>query len=154
MVEGELGYLRGSSAPGQRVELKREDFTDPKLAARFVKETGVDSLAIAIGNIHGISVKGQNPPLDLERLRTIQKSTDAYLVLHGGSGIPEQDVKKAVKLGIVKVNVNTELRLAYTNSLKQSLADNPGETTPYKIMPPVVEAVKEVVKSKIKLFSS
>jgi len=76
------------------------------------------------------------------------------LVLHGGSGTPEEDIKKAVKLGITKINVNTELRLAYTQSLKKYLEENPNETTPYKIMPLVVETVQKVVEEKIRLFNS
>lgn len=155
-VEGELGYLRGQSAMQEVVEIKEEDLTDPKQALEFVEKTGIDSLAVAIGNIHGIFKSGQNPHLFLDRLREINGviGDKAGLVLHGGSGTPEQDIKKAIELGIVKVNVNTELRIAYTEALKKSLQDNPNQTTPYKIMPSVVEAVQKVVEKKIKLFGS
>jgi len=76
------------------------------------------------------------------------------LVLHGGSGTPEEDIKKAVKLGITKINVNTELRIAYIQALKKSLEENPKQTTPYKIMPSVIKAVQKVVEGKIKLFNN
>lgn len=153
-VEGELGYLRGKSQPGQKIEIKKEDLTKSEEARRFVEETGIDSLAVAIGNIHGIEAEGINPALDLQRLEEIRKKTNVFLVLHGGSGTPEEDVKKAIQIGIVKININTELRVAYTETLRKSLGANPGETTPYKLMLPVIEAVEEVVKRKIELFGS
>ena len=154
MVEGELGYLRGASAPGQKVIIKKEDLTDPVMAVKFIQETRVDSLAVAIGNIHGIAQGGQDPHLDLARLSEIQRavSDSAFLVLHGGSGIPDEDVKQAIKSGIVKINVNTELRVAYANTLRNFLLDNSQETTPYKIMESVVTAVKQVVTNKLKIF--
>jgi len=155
MVEGELGYLRGASAPGQKVIIKKKDLTNPAMANKFIQETGIDSLAVAIGNIHGIAQGGQDPHLDLARLSEIQQvvANSAFLVLHGGSGIPDKDVKQAIKSGIVKINVNTELRVAYVNALRKFLQDNPHETTPYKVMEPVVAAIKQVVTSKIRLFN-
>ncbi|MAF20418.1 MAG: tagatose-bisphosphate aldolase [Parcubacteria group bacterium] len=157
-VEGEIGYLRGGSSLREAVEVKQEDLTDPVQADKFIKETEVDSLAIAIGNIHGMNKDQnlENPHLFLDHLEKIneQIGNKAFLVLHGASGTPEQDIKKAIALGIVKVNINTELRLAYTQSLKKSLADNPQVITPYKLMPSVVKAVQAVVEEKIKLFGS
>jgi len=155
-IEGELGYLRGKSAVHEAVEVKEEDLTDPKQALEFVEKTGIDSLAVAIGNIHGVFKSVQNPNLFLDRLGEINTGLDnkVFLVLHGGSGTPEEDIRKAIQLGIVKINVNTELRVAYTTSLKKSLQDNPNQTTPYRIMPAVVEAVQEVIEGKIELFGS
>ncbi len=155
-VEGEIGYLRGESAPGQEIQAEEEDLTDPSQALRFVKETKVDSLAIAIGNIHGVFKSGKNPHLRIDRLLEIVEKLEnkIFLVLHGGSGTPEEDVIRAINNGIVKVNVNTELRVAYTQALKKSLTNNPDQNTPYKIMPPVVEAVQKVVENKILLFNS
>jgi len=155
-IEGELGYLRGKSALHEAIEIKEEDLTDPKKALEFVEKTGVDSLAIAIGNIHGVFKTSENPHLFLDRLKAINEKIGdkAFLVLHGGSGTPEQDIKKAIQLGIVKINVNTELRIAYTESLKKSLKDNPEQATPYKIMPAVIEAVQMVIEEKIRLFGS
>jgi ketose-bisphosphate aldolase len=154
-IEGELGYLRGKSAVQEIFEIKEEDLTDPNRAKEFVEKTGVDSLAVVIGNLHGIFRSAENPRLNLDRLRQIKEQiSDTFLVLHGGSGISEEDIRKAIEAGIVKVNVNTELRIAYRQSLEKSLTDNPEEITPYRIMPPVVEAVQKVVERKIKLFGS
>ena len=157
-VEGEMGYLRGGSDLHEAVEIKEEDLTVPDEALRFVEETGVNTLAIAIGNIHGI-IKNENlknPHLFLDRLKEINEclGDKAFLCLHGGSGTPEEDIKKAIGLGIVKVNINTELRMAYTESLRNFLQENPKEVKPYNIMAPVVEAVQKVVEGKIELFSA
>jgi len=156
IVEGELGYLRGaSSLQEKKLEIKPEDLTKPDEAREFVEKTGVDSLAMAIGNAHGV-FKISEEKLDLQRLAEIKKATGekVFLVLHGGSGIPAQDIKKAIELGIVKINVNTDLRLAYSQALIDQLKDQPKETTPYKILEPVLESVKKVVEEKIKLFGS
>lgn len=154
-IEGELGYLRGKSAVQEIFEIKEEDLTDPNQAKKFVEKTGVDSLAVVIGNLHGIFKSVENPRLNLDRLKQIKEQiSDTFLVLHGGSGISEEDIRQAIEAGIVKVNVNTELRIAYRQSLGKSLADNPEEITPYRIMPPVVEAVQKIVERKIKLFGS
>jgi len=155
-IEGELTHMLGQSAMQEAVEIKEEDLTDPDQAKEFVEKTGVSSLAVAFGSIHGIFKSGQNPHLFLDRLRQIQDKIgdEIYLVLHGSSGTPEEDLKKAIEMGIDKINVNTELRVAYTSSLKKSIQDNPEQTTPYKIMPAVIEAVQKVVEEKIKLFGS
>jgi len=155
-IEGELGYLRGKSSIQDNVEIKEEDLTDPKQALEFVEKTGIDSLAISIGNVHGIFKSNKNPHLFIDRLEEINREVGdkVGLVLHGGSGTPEEDIKKAIGLGVVKVNVNTELRLAYSKTLKEFMQSNPEQTTPYKIMPTVVEAVQKVVENKIMLFES
>ena len=155
-IEGELGYLRGGSNIHEEIEIKEEDLTDPEQALDFVEKTGIDSLAISIGNIHGIFKSGQNPHLFLDRLQQIQDKVGnkIFLVLHGSSGTPEEDIKKAVEIGIDKINVNTELRLAYSKTLREFIQNNQDQTTPYKIMPSVVDAVQKVVEDKIKLFGS
>lgn len=155
IIEGEIGYLRGSSAIHEKLEIKPEDLTGPEQAKDFIERTGVDSLAIVIGNAHGIYLKSEEK-LDLERLAQIKETVGekAFLVLHGGSGIPDEDVKRAIELGIVKVNVNTELRAAYHNALAEEIKTQPDETTPYKMLEPSLEAVKKVVEGKIKLFGS
>lgn len=156
IVEGELGYLRGSSSlHKEALEIKPEDLTKPAQAKEFVEKTGIDSLVIAIGNAHGVFAKGEEK-LNLERLAEIKNAVGkkVFLVLHGGSGIPEDDVKKAIELGIVKVNVNTELRAAYKFGIEKELKEKPEETTPYKILAESVGAVKEVVRNKIKIFGS
>ena len=156
IVEGELGrVLGGSQLHTEVIEIKKSDFTDPDLAVGFAKESGIDSLAISYGNIHGIFGKGLEgtEKLDIERLKTIRGKVGALLVLHGGSGILPEEIKESIKNGIVKVNINTELRIAYVNTLRDTLNKSP-ETTPYKIWPPVIDAVKKVVEEKIKLFGS
>lgn len=156
IVEGELGYLRGSSAlHHELLEIKEEDLTGPEQAKDFLEKTGVDSLAVVIGNAHGIFLKNEEK-LNLLRLQEIKSEigNNAFLVLHGGSGISTDDIKKAIGIGIVKVNINTELRIAYKDALEEELEKQPEETTPYKIMQPSFEAVKKVVEDKIKLFGS
>ncbi|OWK26809.1 MAG: hypothetical protein US76_01745 [Parcubacteria group bacterium GW2011_GWA2_38_13b] len=152
LVEGELGYLRGGSNIHKAVEIKEEDMTKPDEAMEFVKETGIDSLAVVIGNVHGI-VRGGNPELDLARLAEIKNAVGkTFLVLHGGSGISEKDIQEAIKIGIVKININTELRVAYAGALKNFLSVKPEETTPYKIFPDVISAIQKITEEKIKLF--
>lgn len=155
LVEGELGYLRGSSEVHEKIEIKPEDLTKPEQAKEFIEKTGVDSLAVAVGNIHGVETSMKNPPLYLGRLEEIQKAVPGtFLVLHGGSGTPEKDIRKAIQLGVVKVNINTELRIAYSEELEKTIKEHPEEVKPYKILSPAVEAVKKVVEEKIKLFGS
>lgn len=156
IVEGELGYLRGSSSVHQEaLEIKAEDLTSPWQALELVEKTGIDSLAVAVGNAHGVFAKGEEK-LNLERLAQIKEALGekVFLVLHGGSGISAEDIKKAIELGIVKININTELRVAYKEGLAEELREQPQETTPYKILEPSFEAVKKVVMEKIKLFGS
>ncbi|MBU4274805.1 class II fructose-bisphosphate aldolase [Patescibacteria group bacterium] len=156
LTEGEVGVIGtdASKLYEGKFILKPEDLTNPKESEQYIKETGVDGLAVSIGNFHGVSIKG-NPKLDTERLKQIRKLIkESFLVLHGGSGIKKQDIKKAIKLGIVKININTELRLAYTKTLKKALQINPKETTPYKYLPSAIRAVQKVVEEKILLFGS
>jgi len=156
IVEGELGYLRGSSSlHKEALKIEPEDLTTADQASDFIKYSGIDSLAIVIGNAHGVFAQGEEK-LNLERLEEIRRAigTQAFLVLHGGSGIPEKDIKKAIKLGIIKININTELRVAYKEAIEKEIKTEPQETTPYKIMGPALEAVKKVVEEKIKLFGS
>lgn len=155
IIEGELGYLRGSSEiHKEKIEIKEEDLTDPEQAREFVERTGIDSLAVVIGNTHGIETE-KEPHLFLDRLKKIQKAVlDTFLVLHGGSKTPEEDIKKAIKLGIVKININTELRIAYSDALEKEIKEHPDELKPYKILAPAVEETKKIVAEKIKLFGS
>lgn len=152
-IEGELGYLAGESKLlKEKIELKPESYTHPEQAYQFWQETKIDRLTIVVGNIHGISVIG-NPPLDIELIRKIKsKVPEVLLTLHGGSGIPEKEIRQAVKAGMSNVHYNTDLRIAYLNALKKSLLVNPDETTPYKLLTPVVEAIKKIAKEKIQLL--
>ncbi len=155
IVEGELGYLRGSSSLHEEIlEIKEEDLTKPDQAADFVQRTGIDSLAMVIGNAHGVYTQSPEK-LRLNRLGEIKAAVggQVFLVLHGGSGVPPEDVRGAVELGIVKVNVNTDMRLAWRQGLEKSLQESQ-DATPYKLLQRSYEAVREVVKNKISTFKT
>ncbi len=151
LVEGELGYIEGGSKLHKKeIKIKKENLTSPENVWQFVRETKVDSLAISIGNVHGIYAG--MPKLDLERLKEINDKTNTFLVLHGGSGISKKEVRKAIKLGIVKVNINTELRIAWKKALQTVIKTQ--EVKPYKILPKAQMAVQKKVEEKLKLFGS
>ena len=154
LIEGEINSILGKSQPYQESAESIQataNYTNPDQAADFVNRTGVDLLTVFIGNLHGTY---QSPPkLDLERLALIKQKTNCFFSLHGGSGLLEADVREAIKLGVVKVNVNTELRVAYRETLENVLRGSE-EVVIYKIMPPVMAAVQKVVEEKIKLFGS
>jgi len=153
LVEGELGYLGGESKyfKSAKAIIRPQDLTNPKEVGEFVKKTGVDSLAIAIGNIHGVYEK--MPKFDFRRLKEIRENTDVFLVLHGGSGVPAGELKKAIRFGIQKININTELRIVWKRVLLDALKDS-GEMKPYLILPQVERAIKKKVEKYIKLFRS
>jgi len=154
VVEGEFGEILGGSSlhKEKTIALSEKQFTDPDQARDFTRKTGVNSFAVTIGNVHGIY--RQMPRLDLERLKKIEKSVQSFLVLHGGSGIPPSQIRRAIKLGIVKINVSTELRAAFTQTLRKELKKNPDAVTPYKLLPTAVVAVQRVAEEKIILFGS
>ena len=172
-VEAELGKLAGVEE--RSVEEKEAILTDPKTAVEFVEKTGIDTLAVAIGTSHGAYKFKSESKLDIERLRTISQRISIPLVLHGASsvpqwliekatkygaslggakGIPEEELKKAISLGIAKINIDTDLRLAFTATVREVLANSPKEFDPRKILGPAKEAMKEVAKSKMLLFGS
>lgn len=154
-VEGELGHIGGTGSSKvftEEVKIDERYLTDPQQALDFVERTGVDRLGVAIGNLHGISLAAQ-PKLDIERLSAIQKllAGRCVLVLHGGSGIPDEQIQAAIRNGIRKININTELRLAFTEALKKTLNES-DETTPYKYFAPAIDAMQKVVEEKVHLF--
>lgn len=154
-VEGELGYLVTDSSKIYKevIEIPPESLTKPEEAERFVKETGVDRFAPAVGNLHGISANVKK--LDMERIREIRRLVGSVaLVLHGGSGTPDDQIKEAIKAGINNIHINTEIRVAWAGAILKFLEENPEETTPYKILTPVIEAVREKAIEKIKLFGA
>ncbi|NIT03607.1 ketose-bisphosphate aldolase [Candidatus Saccharibacteria bacterium] len=156
LVEAELTFIEGSSAPHLQEKIEEEQakskYTDPEQAKDFVSRTGIDTLAVSIGNVHGVYKTA--PKLDLELLRTLRQTLPCFFSLHGGSGIPDDQVRGAIKTGrIVKVNVNSEMRIAYRETLEKVLKKT-DEVAIYKIMPDVIAAVQEVVERKIKLFGS
>lgn len=145
-VEAELGYV---AKLGQ--ETGRIGFTEPSEAKQFVEETGVNALAVAIGSAHGFYK--EEPKLDLERLAEINKMTNAALVLHGGSGISHGLLKEAIKRGICKINLATEIKNIFMKSLKNKLIDNE-EIDLRKVFPPATESVTELVRGKLKVVCS
>lgn len=152
-VEGELGYLRGSSEIQEKVEINSEDFTKPEEAAEFVSQTGVDRLAVVFGNIHGV-VTEQEEKLDIDHFKKIVGAMpNVYFVLHGASGLKDEDARAAIKAGIVNVHINTEIRVAFHEALEKfEKSPRPHTTTPYKIMAPTVEAMQKVAEEKLRLF--
>lgn len=156
-VEGEVGMIGTDSSKiySEKFEIKEENLTKPSEANEYISKTKVDLLAISIGNFHGIEVSGVDPNLKIDLLKEIKKETvDTALVLHGGSGTPEDDIKDAIKNGIVKININTELRVAFSGNLRRFLNDNPDEVTPYKFLLNAKNSVEKVVGLKIGLFGS
>jgi fructose-bisphosphate aldolase, class II len=158
LVEGEIGDIgSGSEIHDFMPDRSKKGLTTPEQARQFVGETGINILAPAVGNMHGMSssmVQGAlKKRLDIERIAAIKKATGVPLTLHGGSGTEDDDFRRAIAAGISIVHINTELRVAWRRSLESSLARTP-EIVPYKILPPVVESVREVVMSRLSLFNN
>jgi len=172
-VEAELGKLAGVEE--RSVEEKEAILTDPETAVEFVEKTGVDTLAVAIGTSHGAYKFKSEAKLDLERLKVIREKISIPLVLHGASsvpqwivekankygaelsgakGIPEEQIRKAISLGIAKINIDTDLRLAFTATVREVLTNSPKNFDPRKILGPAKDAMKEVAKGKMRLFGS
>lgn len=150
-VEAELGLL-GGIEDDKAVDEAHSFLTDPDQAVAFARQTGIDSLAVAIGTAHGLY--SRRPDIDFARLETIGKMLDIPLVLHGGSGVPDEDVRRAIGLGIAKVNVGTELKIAFAGAVKAWFARNPEGSDPRFYMREGMDAMKEVVHQKITLCGS
>lgn len=150
-VEAELGRL-GGQEDDLVVDEKDAMYTNPDQARDFVEKTGIDSLAVAIGTAHGL-YKGK-AKLDFDRLKEIRAKVDVPLVLHGASDVPDELVKKAIELGICKVNIATDLKIPFSDAVKRYFNDNPNANDPRKYMTPGKEAMKEIVKHKILLCGS
>lgn len=150
-VEAELGKI-GGTEDNITVDERDATFTDPEEAKLFVEETDVDSLAIAVGTAHGV-YKGE-PKIDFDRIRTIKELLNMPLVLHGSSGVPADSIEKAVAAGINKINIDTDLRIAFTQAIKDFNKKNPDNIDPRKLLGPAKKAMKEVIKDKMNLFGS
>lgn len=155
LIEAELGFIGQSSKLLDVIPegVSEATMTKPEDAKHFVDATGINLLAPSVGNIHGM-VKGGNPKLDIERIKAIKKASNVPLVLHGGSGIRDEDFTSAIKAGISIIHINTEIRVAYKDALEKSLADNPSEIAPYKFLQPSVEAISKVVEQRLRLFNN
>ncbi|MFH0779650.1 MAG: class II fructose-bisphosphate aldolase [Parcubacteria group bacterium] len=154
-VQAELGQLQGPRPRGKR-EITRAQATDPAQAADFALATGIDALAVSIGNIHGVKkiIKHLPKKLNLKRLKEIAKLTHIPLVLHGASGFPAEQIKKAVKSGIKIVNIDSELRLSFAAAEKKFFRENNNIFDPRKILSPAIAAMRKTVERKIKMFGS
>lgn len=156
LVEGEIGYIGQSSklleAVPEGVGIDEKVLTTPDEIARFVRETGVDLVAPAVGNLHGMLKGGGNPRLDIGRIRALREAAGVPLVLHGGSGIADEDFTAAIDAGISVIHINTELRLAMRQAMALELQDDPDEIAPYKLLKPAMQAVERVVTERLTLF--
>ena len=152
IVEAELGYIGSGSNIKESIPEGAGVKTNPEEAKKFVELTGVDMLAPSVGNIHGI-VKSGNPHIDTKLVAEIRKLTGVPLVLHGGSGLTDEDFINGIKNGISTVHINTEIRIAFVENLKKALAENPKEIVPYKVSKPAQEAVEKIVEARLKLFN-
>lgn len=150
-VEAELGRL-GGVEDDINVDMESTFMTDPQEARRFVQLTGIDSLAVAIGTAHGLYT--HRPKIDFERLAEIRKVVAIPLVLHGASDVPDEYIQRAIKSGICKVNVATELKIAFSGALKKWFNENPDGNDPRSYMRIGMEAMKEVVRKKINVCGS
>lgn len=157
LVEAEIGFIGKSSNLLDKIPdgVATEEFlTKPEDAQKFALETGIDMLAPAVGNLHGMLKNMPNPRLDIPRIKAIAECTGLPLVLHGGSGISVEDLKEAIKVGMVIIHVNTEIRLAYKNALIESLKVNEDQIAPYRILKPAQDAIKDVILEKLKIFNN
>ncbi len=150
-VEGELGTIGGVE---DDLSVDDEDamLAKPEEAIRFWEETGVDALAIAVGTAHGM-YKGE-PRIRFEIIEEVARNIDVPIVLHGGSGVPDEAIRKSIELGVGKINVNTENQVAMTNTIRDIFARDEKVYDPRKYLGPAKDAMKEVVRAKIRLFGS
>jgi tagatose 1,6-diphosphate aldolase GatY/KbaY len=149
-VEAELGKVGGKEDDLQNAD--DSPYTDPKEAAEFVERTGVDTLAIAVGTAHGVYKK--TPKLDVERITAVRQLVSIPLVLHGTSGVPDEQVRECVRRGMCKVNYATDLRIAFTNGVKKYMAENPDAFDPKKYSAAGREEVKKYVMQKMEVVGS
>lgn len=150
-LEAELGKI-GGTEDNVHVSEKEVMYTDPEEARYFVEQTGVQSLAIAIGTAHG-QYKGE-PQLDFDRLAKIKALVKIPIVLHGSSGVPDESIRRAVELGVRKVNIDTNIREAFVGEMRRVMIEKPEEIDPRKILGPAREAATAIISEKIRLFGS
>ena len=158
LIEAELGKFGASSKILESIpegaQITSEMLTKPDDLKTFVEETGVDLIAPAVGNLHGILKSGKNPNIDIERVRQLRMAGGIPMVLHGGSGISGEDFTKAIQAGISIVHINTEIRVAYRKGIQLALQENPDEIAPYRFMKGGQRALSEVVKKRLMLFNN
>jgi fructose-bisphosphate aldolase class II len=154
LAEGEIGDIGTGSEIKETAQGGK--LSTPEEARQFVEATGIDNLAPAVGNMHGMlksMVQGKaKKHLDIERIAEIKQAAGVFLTLHGGSGTDDEHFRKAIAAGINIIHINTELRVAWRETLEKSLARDSNEVVPYKVLRPVVDSVKQVVSSRLRLF--
>lgn len=155
IVEGELGYIGTSS---KLLDALPEGVTEANLttvedAVKFVRESGIDCFAPAVGNVHGMLKSAKQPKLHPDRVQEIADATGVPLVLHGASGNTEEEIVECIKAGVAIVHINTELRVLYRKSVEKNFAAMPDEVAPYKYLKPVVSEMKNYVARKLKVFA-
>lgn len=157
LVEVEIGDIGSGSEIHEAAPDLTKGLTTPERAKRFVEETKVDTLAPAVGNMHGMlksMVSGNiKKRLDVDRIRAIKTATQIFMTLHGASGTDDDDFRRAIAAGITVVHINTEVRLAWRRGFDEALSKRPEEIVPYKLLPQVVDSVKQVVAARLALFS-
>jgi fructose-bisphosphate aldolase class II len=155
LLEGELGMIGSGSevldAPPTDID---KDLTDPQQAAAFARETGIDLIAPAVGNMHGVLRSGAQQKLDAKRVEEIAQSTGLPIVLHGGSGSSDADFVAVAKAGAAEIHISTDLRVAFRKGVEQGLAQMPDEVAPYKYIGPAAAADQALVERFIKLFAN
>ncbi|MDD5022533.1 MAG: class II fructose-bisphosphate aldolase [Endomicrobiaceae bacterium] len=157
LVEAELGFIGSSSKVLDKlpdgVKITEEFLTKPEVAKQFIQDTGIDMLAPAVGNIHGMLKGGIDPALNIKRVGEIKEIVKIPMVLHGASGNSRDDIQKAIKNGMSIVHVNTEIRVAFRKALEKELAEKPNDVAPYKYMDETILAVENIVEEKLKIFN-
>ena len=154
LIEAELGFIGQSSKLLDVIPegVSEATMTKPEDAKYFAEQTGINLIAPSVGNVHGM-IKGGNPRLDIERIRNIREACGIPMVLHGGSGIADEDFINAIQAGISIVHINTEIRVAYKEAIEKYLKENPNEVAPYKFLKDGVDAIEAVVEARLKLFN-
>lgn len=152
LVEAELGYIGSGSNIKDSIPEGAGILTLPEEAKRFAFDTGIDLLAPSIGSVHGL-IKSGKPHIDAKRTKEIKEITNLPLVLHGGSGLRDEDFVNAIKAGVNIVHINSEIRLAWKEAVEEFIKNNPNEINPSKILEPAKNAIEKIVEERLKLFN-
>lgn len=157
LVEGEIGYIGTSSKVLDELPAGVDPegaITTKEEIAQYVRETGVDLVAPAVGNLHGMLKGGKNPALNISAIKELRNAGGVPMVLHGGSGISDEDFRSAIEAGISIVHINTEIRVAYREGIEEVLKDDSHEIAPYRLMKKGVENMSSVVEKRLQLFGN
>ncbi len=152
LIEAELGYIGSGSNIKESIPEGAGVLTKPEEAKKFVEHTGIDLLAPSVGSIHGL-IKSGKPHINAELVKEISHTVGIPLVLHGGSGLRDEDFTNAISAGVSIVHINSEIRLAFKQAVEKFISENPNEITPAKILQPALNAIAQVVETRLKLFN-